>query len=635
MFIAKIMNIRLPLLLLLGILFLLTPNVSGQALKVQHDLVVAQDGSGDFRYIQDAINAVRVYLPKPITIRIKKGIYKEKVFIPRTLSNITILGEDSTIIRYDDFSGKGKMETFDSYTLNVQGNDITLDNLIIENTAGRVGQAVALHIEGDRCVVRRCRLLGNQDTLFASGDNSRQHFLDCYIEGTVDFIFGSATALFENCILHSKANGYVTAASTPAWVNYGFVFKNCKLTADAQVDNVFLGRPWRSHAQTVFIRCELGKHIAETGWDNWSSTVNEQTAFYAEYQNTGMGANPARRMKWSHQLPDADTAKYTTEQIFAGTLKPQLNRFWQKPSILGLTGKTDTGYTTYSAYVNSKKSHPATRWISEKPLKSVNESKNIAYAHIGKRALVLDVFSPKKQAHALPTVLIIHGGGWRTGNRTQHYQLARRLADKGYVCFTPEYRLSTEALFPAAVHDLKTALRWIKANARMHRVDTGRVAVLGFSAGGELAAFLGVTAANPAYEGSNGNLDQSSAVQAIVDIDGTLSFVHPENAEGDDSKRTSAATYWFGYPRKDNYALWEDASPLSHVGSKTPPTLFLNSSVAPMHAGRDDFRKVLTQHRIYSEAHTFADAPHSFCLFDPWFEPTVKYIAQFLGKVLK
>lgn len=607
-----------------------------QALKIQHDLVVAKDGSGDFKYIQDAIDAIRVYLPKRITVRIKKGIYKEKIVIPSTLSNVTLLGEDSTVISYNDFSGKGKMETFDSYTMKVMGNDITLENLIIENTAGRVGQAVALHIEGDRCVMRKCRFLGNQDTIFASGENSRQHFFNCYIEGTVDFIFGSSSALFENCTIHSKLNGYVSAASTPNWVNYGFVFKNCKLTADANVDKVFLGRPWRSYAKTVFINCELGKHIVAEGWDNWSNVANETTPFYAEYKNTGEGANTNARAKWSHQLTDNEASEFTTEKIFAGSINPALNKFWTQPSLIGITGKIDTSYSNYSAYQGSKKTHPITEIVPEKTHSSVNESKAITYGKIGERALLLDVFSPKKIAKkALPAIMIIHGGGWRTGNRTQHYQLARRLAELGYVCFTPEYRLSTEALYPAAVHDLKTALRWMKAYAQTYNIDTNRIATLGFSAGGELSAFMGVTTEKPIFEGNNGNVNYSSKVQAVVDIDGILSFVHPESGEGDDSKHTSAATYWFGYPKKDNPSLWEEASSLTHVGKNTPPTLFLNSSVHRMHAGRDDFRKVLDQYQIYSEVHSFPDAPHSFCLFNPWFEPTVKYIDEFLKKVLK
>lgn len=320
--------------LLVSICFFMDPSVSrGQTLKVQHDLVVAKDGSGDYRYIQDAIDAIRVYLPKAITVRIKKGIYKEKITVPSTLTNITFLGDspDSTVISYDDYSGKGKMETFDSYTVRVLGNDITFKNITIENTAGRVGQAVALHVEGDRCSFENCRLLGNQDTLFASGENARQYFSNCYIEGTVDFIFGSSTALFERCTLHSKAaNTYISAASTPKWVVFGYIFKDCTLTATADVTNVYLGRPWRDYAKTVYINCTMGSHIAEVGWNNWSRPETETTAYYAEYKCSGLGFKPKNRVKWAHQLTDKEAEIYTVENVFAGKLTIEYVNFWKK-----------------------------------------------------------------------------------------------------------------------------------------------------------------------------------------------------------------------------------------------------------------------------------------------------------------
>lgn len=322
-----------PFLLLLFFISINPLKNAAQALKIQHDLTVAKDGTGDYRYIQDAIDAIRVYLPKPITIRIKKGIYKEKIVVPSTLTNVTFEGDnpDSTVISYDDYSGKGKMETFDSYTVKVMGNDITFKNITIENTAGRVGQAVALHVEGDRCVFENCRLLGNQDTLFASGENARQYFLNCYIEGTVDFIFGSATALFDRCQIHSKAtNTYITAASTPKWVVYGYVFKNCQLTAAVGVEKVYLGRPWRDYAKTVFINCEMGNHISDVGWNNWGRPETEKTTYFAEYQCTGVGFKPKNRAAWTHQLTEKEAENYTKETIFSGQLNAAFLEFWRK-----------------------------------------------------------------------------------------------------------------------------------------------------------------------------------------------------------------------------------------------------------------------------------------------------------------
>jgi pectinesterase len=305
-------------------------------------------------------------------------------------------------------------------------------------------------------------------------------------------------------------------------------------------------------------------------------------------------------------------------------------------STAGLTGQRDTSYGNYAAFENTKKTHPFIKLITEFTNPAVAEEKNIVYTTIGNRKLLTDVFYPKeKSKNKRITVIMIHGGGWRTGNRTQHYPLAQKLAALGYICFTPEYRLSTEALFPAAVYDLKAVIRWVKNNASKYDLDTSRIVAAGFSAGGELAAFLGVTGNMPLFAGTNGQTATSTNVNAVIDMDGILSFTHPESGEGDDSKRTSAATYWFGYPKKGNEKIWETGSSLNFVSSNTPPTLFINSSVARMHAGREDYNKVLNEHNIYNETHTFEDAPHGFPLFDPWFDRMINYIDSFLKKIFK
>ncbi|NOT90881.1 MAG: alpha/beta hydrolase [Ferruginibacter sp.] len=303
--------------------------------------------------------------------------------------------------------------------------------------------------------------------------------------------------------------------------------------------------------------------------------------------------------------------------------------------LTGLTGKPDTSFSTYSAYISAKKQHPGIT-IAEKAIwPSVMVKENITYSKLGKRLLKSDVFYPQQKTDTLRTaIIIIHGGGWRSGNRTQHQPLAQQLAALGYVCFTPEYRLSTEALFPAAIYDLKAAVRWVRDHAEKYQIDTAKIVAAGFSAGGELAAFLATTGNMPLFEGVNGMLKTPSHVNALVDIDGTLSFVHAESSErSDTSKRIGASIYWMGYTQKENFTLWQAASPLSYAGKYTPPTLFLNSSVVRMHAGRDDYIKILNEHNIYSEVHTFENSPHAFCLFNPWFTTTVNYIDKFLKKV--
>ncbi len=311
--------------------------------------------------------------------------------------------------------------------------------------------------------------------------------------------------------------------------------------------------------------------------------------------------------------------------VFASNIRAQ--------NYSGVTGVPDTSYNTNSAFISTKKEHPDIQIVGELKPGAVKEKRSVTYAFPGKRELMLDVFQPAEKGNHT-AVIIIHGGGWRSGNRTQHYPLAQHLALLGYTCFTPEYRLSTDALFPAAVYDVKAAIRWVRTNAEKYNVDTGKIVILGFSAGGELAAFMGTTGNMPLFEGLQGYKPSvGSHVNAVVDIDGTLAFHHPDGREGDDSKRTSASTYWFGYKKDENPELIRAASPLSWVSPRTPPTLFLNSSVPWMHAGRDEYIKVLTDNHIYSEVHTFEGAPHSFCLFDPWFQPTVGYIDGFLKKV--
>ncbi|WP_139261440.1 pectinesterase family protein [Bacteroides luti] len=286
--------------------------------QVQDTIVVARDGSGKYRNIQEAIESVRAFMDYTVTIYIKKGVYKEKVVIPSWVKNVVFVGEDAnnTIITYDDHANINKMGTFRTYTVKVEGNNITFKNLTIENNAEQLGQAVALHTEGDKLAFINCRFLGNQDTIYTGAEGTRLLFADCYIEGTTDFIFGPSTALFERCTIYSKRNSYVTAASTPKDIKFGYVFKECKLTAAPEVTKVYLGRPWRPYAATIFMNCELGKHILSVGWHNWNNTENEKTVRYAEYMNTGEGASTQSRATWSKQLKKKEAAEYTTENIF-------------------------------------------------------------------------------------------------------------------------------------------------------------------------------------------------------------------------------------------------------------------------------------------------------------------------------
>lgn len=294
----------------------------GNLLHAQQDtLVVARDGTGQYRNIQEAIESVRAFMDYTVTVYIKEGVYKEKIIVPSWVKNVCFVGDGAgkSIITYDDHANIEKMGTFRTYTMKVEGNDITFKDLTIENNAAQLGQAVALHTEGTRLKFIRCSFLGNQDTIYTGTEGACLFFADCYIEGTTDFIFGPSTVLFERCVIHSKKNSYITAASTPAHIEYGYVFKECRLTAEPGIDKVYLGRPWRPYAATVFIDCEMGEHILPVGWHNWGKTDNEKTARYAEYNSRGEGGSGSQRVGWSKQLSGKEAGKYSVENLFSSS----------------------------------------------------------------------------------------------------------------------------------------------------------------------------------------------------------------------------------------------------------------------------------------------------------------------------
>ena len=288
----------------------------------QFDYVVAQDGSGDFFTVQEAINAVPDFRKDVrTTILIRKGTYKEKLIIPESKINISLIGEDGAILTYDGFANKKNvfgenMGTSGSSSCYIYAPDFYAENITFENSSGPVGQAVACFVSADRVYFKNCRFLGFQDTLYTYSKQSRQYYEDCYIEGTVDFIFGWSTAVFNRCHIHSKRDGYVTAPSTDKGKKYGYVFYDCRLTAEPEATKVYLSRPWRPYAQAVFIRCELGKHILPVGWNNWGKKENGNTVFYAEYESRGEGANPKARAAFSQQLKNLQGYEITT--VLAG-----------------------------------------------------------------------------------------------------------------------------------------------------------------------------------------------------------------------------------------------------------------------------------------------------------------------------
>lgn len=325
-------------------------------------MLVAADESGDFTSIQEALDKLPENNQEVVEIRIKNGIYKEKLHIQKNF--VTIIGESAaeTILTYDDYAKKKfrngeKYNTFNSYSIFIGADNFCAENITFENCSGPgqvVGQAVATYVDGDRVSFKNCRFLGHQDTLFTGplpphplkrGDFGgprdselrrylRQYYECCYIEGDVDFIFGSATAVFNKCEIFSKnrfsdqddnlnsqnsVHGWITAASTPEDVEFGYVFVNCKLSSDAPPKTVFLGRPWRNYAKTTFINCIMGEHIKAEGWDNWNKPESEKTTAYCEYNSTGAGASDGSRVEWSKTLSSKEAQKYEISNVLYGT----------------------------------------------------------------------------------------------------------------------------------------------------------------------------------------------------------------------------------------------------------------------------------------------------------------------------
>ena len=320
-------------------LFTFSPLLAASPFDNPDTIVVARDGTGQFRTIGEAIEVCRAFMDYHKVIYVKRGTYKEKLIIPEWLTNIELCGEDrdNTVITYDDHANipmdatlwptemsqqllamgdRPKLGTFRTFTLRVAGSNITVKNITIENNAARLGQAVALHTTGDRLQFLNCRFLGHQDTVYTCTANTRVYFKDCYIEGTTDFIFGAATAWFEHCDIYCKADSYITAASTTKEQPYGYVFNRCTVTAAPGVTQVYLGRPWRDYGYTLFMNCDLCKEIRPEGWHHWQKE-REQTARYMEYNNRGEGADTAQRVAWSRQLTPNEARLITLERVFS------------------------------------------------------------------------------------------------------------------------------------------------------------------------------------------------------------------------------------------------------------------------------------------------------------------------------
>ncbi|WP_281232906.1 alpha/beta hydrolase [Flavobacterium gelatinilyticum] len=290
--------------------------------------------------------------------------------------------------------------------------------------------------------------------------------------------------------------------------------------------------------------------------------------------------------------------------------------------------RVDTSYTVKSTYTKLIKKYPFITIPVLDKNKNVTAVQDVPYFSEKERTLHLDAFVNNKQKKN-PAVVMIHGGGWRSGNKNQMNAMAEAIVASGYSCFTIEYRLSLEAKYPYGVIDVKNAIKYIKDNAGKFKVDPDKIAVLGCSSGGQMAALIGTTNENPAFEDPSYKSKSSSKVHAIINVDGVLAFRHPESSEGE------MASFWLGGSYEEKTENWKNASALHNTGKNTPPILFINSSIDRFHAGRDDMIKILNQYNIYNEVHTLENSPHSFWFFEPWFGQTVAFTTHFLDKTFK
>lgn len=306
--------------ILLVTAFLGTAFLPAPPLHAQTNIIVAADGSGQFKNVQDAIMSVLSgTAANPVIIHIKPGVYHELIYLQREKAFFRLIGDNAakTIITFNLYAGMTNVDgkplgTFKTPTATIDADYFTAENITFQNAAGPVGQAVAIRVDGDHAVFRHCRFLGWQDTMLLN--RGRQFFDDCYIEGHVDFIFGAATAWFENCHIHCLRNGYITAASTPQDQPFGFVFSHCKIDGENGV-KIFLGRPWRIYASVTWLNCNMSSIVRPEGWNDWKKPQAHTTARYAEFDSTGPGANPAARASWTKQLTGAEAGQITIKKV--------------------------------------------------------------------------------------------------------------------------------------------------------------------------------------------------------------------------------------------------------------------------------------------------------------------------------
>ncbi len=329
--------------------------LAAKSLCAQTNITVAADGSGQFKSLEDAVMSVPSgSAANPVIIHIKPGVYHDLIYVQREKSYFHFIGDNATntILTFGLYASMTNVDgkplgTFKTPTVTIDADNFTAENVTFENSAGPVGQALAIRVDGDRAAFRHCRFLGWQDTILLN--RGRQYFDDCYIAGH-DFIFGAATACL-NCQIYCLRSGYIAASTPHISQAYGFVFSHCQISG-APDAKTYLGRPWRIYASTTYLNCDMSDIVRPEGWFDWKKPEAHTTARYAEFNSFGPGANPSARADWSKQLTAAEAKAITVEHVL---------------------GSTDQWVPTASFYANCQ---------------------NIEYGEVGGQKLFLDAHAP-------------------------------------------------------------------------------------------------------------------------------------------------------------------------------------------------------------------------------------------------
>jgi len=552
----------------------------------QTNFVVAADGSGQYKTVQEAINAVpqTTRFDNPAIIHIKPGVYKELIYVQHEKRFVHLIGEDpeKTVFTYNLNANMigvdGKIiSTFRTPSTFIDADDFTVENITFENSAGPVGQALAVRVDGDRVVFRNCLFLGWQDTIFIN--RGRQYFENCYITGHVDFIFGAATAWFENCHIHILRDGYITAASTPPQQQWGFVFSHCKITGEANA-KTFLGRPWRTYASTIFLNTEMSEVVRPEGWNNWNQPEREKTSRYAEFGSTGAGAKSKERVKWAKQLTEAEAKIITLQRVLSGADN------WNPI----------TGTTAFTNITNAAQS-PIILWPEGAP------------GAVGKEPLdipTLTPYLPLQEKATGAAVIVCPGGAY--GHLADHEgaPVAEWLNSIGITAFVLKYRLGPRYHHPAPLQDAARAIRLVRARAAEWKIDPERVGILGFSAGGHLASTI-------ATHFDSAKKDATDPIERVSSRPNLAILIYPVITMREKTHAGSKKNLLGDNPSPDLVALLSNEE---QVTKDTPPT-FLVHTMTDAGVPIENtlmFAAALRRAGVPFEIHLYERGPHGFGL---------------------